>query len=939
MNENSYYNIFISYGRQPKKHVDLVERIKLDLEKNGFKIWIDKENLKSKEDWEIIIEEAIKSNDQIIYMMTDYSTRRPDGYCLNELSYALINKKSIIPVMIEMVTPPLSICRLQWVDMLNIYKENDEIDQNKYQVALDQILISIKNTKVISEINVQKKSLVEKLSPQNFDYDITQHTINFTGREWFFDKIQNWMTNHSSSVLWLIAEPGFGKTAICANATFKIENVCGIFFCQYNSYMRSNVIQFIKTFAFHLSSQIFEYKTIIDKFEIEDINRWSKDSKDLFQKLIIEPLNKINSFYENHLYIIDALDEIIKDNDDILKLIANEFNKLPLWIKIFITSRSNQEIEIKLSNLNPIYIHNNSQENLSDLNAFVKRNISDILDKDINKLIDKSEGNILYLKSIYDEIKLNRISLENIESFPLGLNNIYHSYFQRQFENYNEYKRFHRPLFELMVTLKEPITKELIISMLNWNEYEYNDTLDTLISLIKESERGIEFYHKSFIDWLTDIKKSGKNYFISEKEGLNRLIRNENWIRKVSYGALIELLPKVGPSMTFDFSILFIDIFNSYGFTDDFYNFVDEDLPILNVVYNLTDKQYILKLFREFIDDSISKGLFILEQNQISWQERMNALSLIFGSLFSITKINDEELMINMISSFFEDINTFIEYIDIQEALEHYPKGILFDLGQLCYDYKNYISAVKLYQLALEYENNGDEFFVHSMLGICYMELAEKSSSDDISNEKKAIFHYNKALELFPEKEVKEGLLFDLGIAYMYSNDYDNAISTFMKVIELNPNKDDAFIRLGSLFSVKNNKEEALKYTLRAIELNKYEPDYHYTLGQIYGSLGQTLNSINAYKKTIELNNEYYQAFCNLSDVYNRLGEFQIAKEYASRAMEINPEDEFSICTLAESCEKLNDINKAKELYEKVLHIDSNFQDAINGLNRVLIKE
>ncbi len=47
---------------------------------------------------------------------------RPDagaahGYCLNEVAYALAKGLRIIPVMVVEIEPPLSICRVQWLDM------------------------------------------------------------------------------------------------------------------------------------------------------------------------------------------------------------------------------------------------------------------------------------------------------------------------------------------------------------------------------------------------------------------------------------------------------------------------------------------------------------------------------------------------------------------------------------------------------------------------------------------------------------------------------------------------------------------------------------------------------------------------------------------------------------------------------------------------------
>jgi hypothetical protein len=43
--------------------------------------------------------------------------RRPEGVCLDEISYARYRGTPIVPVMALACTPPLGIYRLDWVDM------------------------------------------------------------------------------------------------------------------------------------------------------------------------------------------------------------------------------------------------------------------------------------------------------------------------------------------------------------------------------------------------------------------------------------------------------------------------------------------------------------------------------------------------------------------------------------------------------------------------------------------------------------------------------------------------------------------------------------------------------------------------------------------------------------------------------------------------------
>jgi len=107
--------IFFSYGHD--KYSPIVLKLKKYLEDEGYKVFFDIEQLHVKDDWAYKLEEGIRKSDKVVFFITPYSARRPDGYCLNELAMALYYKKEILPVMIKFEIPPLSIARIQYLDI------------------------------------------------------------------------------------------------------------------------------------------------------------------------------------------------------------------------------------------------------------------------------------------------------------------------------------------------------------------------------------------------------------------------------------------------------------------------------------------------------------------------------------------------------------------------------------------------------------------------------------------------------------------------------------------------------------------------------------------------------------------------------------------------------------------------------------------------------
>ena len=113
--------IFLSYGHD--EYTYLARQLKLDLERRGCEVWFDVERLVPGAIWETYIEEGLEwvtdasGPASLVLLMTPHSVRRPDGYCLNELSWALSRGLAVIPLMVVDVEPPLSIARVQWLDL------------------------------------------------------------------------------------------------------------------------------------------------------------------------------------------------------------------------------------------------------------------------------------------------------------------------------------------------------------------------------------------------------------------------------------------------------------------------------------------------------------------------------------------------------------------------------------------------------------------------------------------------------------------------------------------------------------------------------------------------------------------------------------------------------------------------------------------------------
>ena len=84
--------VFIYHGHD---YAVVAERLKEDLKAHGFDAWYDRDRIEGGSVWELKIENAIKESKSLLLFMSTHSMRRPDGVCIDEVSYARGHKNTL----------------------------------------------------------------------------------------------------------------------------------------------------------------------------------------------------------------------------------------------------------------------------------------------------------------------------------------------------------------------------------------------------------------------------------------------------------------------------------------------------------------------------------------------------------------------------------------------------------------------------------------------------------------------------------------------------------------------------------------------------------------------------------------------------------------------------------------------------------------------------
>lgn len=510
--------IFVSYGHD--EFSGFIIKLSEILKQKGLQVFIDTNEIREGRQWENCLESGLKwtneagDNGVFLLIMTPYSVRRPDGYCLNEIAYAIDLGLKILPVMAMQVTPPLSIYRLQY---LNMPIERSETQSEDFLETYSERII-----KAIEDIGTLEKDghnirLMKELKPLDFNSDITNYSQCFIGREWFFDYIKDWLRTKKRTLI-ITGMPGIGKTAISTYLYHKIPNVLAFYMFRRDDNEKLSLKSFVTTLAYQIATQIPDYRDSLMKMDIDHLIA-QHEGVTLFVKLITEPLSRIDVAEEKTL-LIDGLDEAERNGQNAMaNIIALCTEQFPEWLHIIILSRPVNSVLIPFAFAKKYEITADGKENLSDLKAYIKNRLPNITEEKQTLIVERSEGSFLYAKYACNNL-LSGIDV----NLPYGISQFYFCTFCELYPNDSEYVSKGRRFLEWLVASPYPLSQTILMSLANGDTYEIKSFKNQMKAFLQISTEGaIRLYHSSLSEWLVDENLSGI-YWVRVDDARKRMI-------------------------------------------------------------------------------------------------------------------------------------------------------------------------------------------------------------------------------------------------------------------------------------------------------------------------------------------------------------------------------------------------------------------------------
>ena len=438
--------------------------------------------------------------------------------------------------------------------------------QAKTQQSVDEVCQNVKEVEAgLKDLNEKLESLKDEkdkdradevlrnLTKSEFRGDIEYYVQRFQEgtREWVFDRVQNWLDDRRSQnrVMVISGNAGMGKSVIAAVICKRMQEagrLSGSHFCQYNNVRYRKPQLMIQSLACHLSHALPEYKqALVDQLSRNlgtDLNNMGVE--ELFSLLFKEPLSAVGDPGRNMLMVIDGLDESeCQGRNELLDVIANQFFKLPIWIRFLVTTRPALNIAEKLKHLKPLELKSDGEENLKDVRVFCLKRLQHVVelanvDEFVERLVLKSEGLMLYAHFFLLSITANEsIFHEGDPSgcLPLGISSVYHSYFKRLerelLKELDIKEENFLNLLSAMTAAREPLPVGFVSKVLvpgidsPLAKRKVLRALSSVSALLPIRDDYLHVIHKSVKDWLTDVSYYGEHEFImDENQGHHVLV-------------------------------------------------------------------------------------------------------------------------------------------------------------------------------------------------------------------------------------------------------------------------------------------------------------------------------------------------------------------------------------------------------------------------------
>ncbi len=253
------------------------------------------------------------------------------------------------------------------------------------------------------------------------------------------------------------------------------------------------------------------------------------------------------------------------------------------------------------------------------------------------------------------------------------------------------------------------------------------------------------------------------------------------------------------------------------------------------------------------------------------------------------------------------------------EAIRQYGKCLAYNssnasayycMGNLYYKTLNQPQKAKeAYKSTIEVDPSHS--YAHYMLGRIYYEESKYDS---------AMVALEKAIAY--DSDIEERACLALGDLCVFRGD-DSAVKYYLGAIDLIYNDTGRFFTLAKLLDRDGYQEEAISAYRHVLDLDPDHEEALLRLAEIQSNILAYKGALDSYSKLIQMDPENRNYFLTVAKIYERMGDSDGMLKSLNSLIEINPNDISAIAKVAEIYLDRKELKKAKWYIDRGLKIDS----------------
>jgi hypothetical protein len=373
----------------------------------------------------------------------------------------------------------------------------------------------IRVTNIYKQYIQAPASLASRIRTTEFQALIGERTRTFVGRDFILEAINGRLADPSfhSGYIVIQGEPGIGKTALMAHLVLTHD-------CPHHFNIALQNIRTTAGFLDNMCAQlIVKYGLRHDTFP-ED----ARSHSGFLNTVLHEAANA--STGKRVIIVVDALDEAEPDPSGVTNPLMLP-PSLPDGVIFIVTARPKTAERLVVDHREDLYLREDDLENLQDVRRYIEAFIAEFhadmelrsrewemdLATFIDTLINRSEGNFMYLVHVLRDIRMGRLSrstVNRMDVLPKGLRAYYQQHWRlMQAQDRDRFERYYSPVVCMLATVREAVAIDQVQEWTGIDPMHISAVINEWIDFLnveRKPDGGCQYrvYHASFQDFLRE---------------------------------------------------------------------------------------------------------------------------------------------------------------------------------------------------------------------------------------------------------------------------------------------------------------------------------------------------------------------------------------------------------------------------------------------------